>query len=147
MARIVSADETQLSELIPLFDQYRIFYRQKSDLEAATAYLQMRLKRKEAIIYLAIDKGKAIGFTLLYKGFSSVSMQPILILNDLYVAKPYRNKGVGEQLLKTAQVFCQENNYKGLALETATDNPAQRLYERLGWKKDSYCFHYFWNAG
>ncbi|HAI44518.1 MAG TPA: GNAT family N-acetyltransferase, partial [Maribacter sp.] len=38
------------------------------------------------------------------------------------------------------------NGYKGLALETAIDNPAQKLYEKLDWEKDSHCFHYFWQV-
>ena len=37
-------------------------------------------------------------------------------------------------------------NFKGLALETAKANPAQRLYEKLGWKKDLEHLHYFWIA-
>lgn len=31
-------------------------------------------------------------------------------------------------------------------LETAIDNPAQHLYEKLGWKNDVEVFHYAWLA-
>ncbi len=73
-------------------------------------------------------------------------MKPILILNDLFVHNEHRKKGIGEALLERAKAYCKENQYKGLALETAIDNPAQSLYERLGWPKDMHCFHYFWTA-
>jgi len=73
-------------------------------------------------------------------------MQPIFVLNDLFVSDQHRKKGIGEALLNHAKHYCKELGYKGLALETATDNPAQDLYERLGWKKDVLCFHYFWTA-
>jgi hypothetical protein len=37
-----------------------------------------------------------------------------------------------------------QTNAKGLALSTATDNPAQYLYERLGWEKETGFLNYFW---
>ena len=51
----------------------------------------------------------------------------------------------GEKLLIAAQEYAKANNLKGLTLETASDNPAQKLYERLGWSKDE-SYHYFWKA-
>tara|TARA_R110002167_G_scaffold91083_38_gene245097 strand:+ start:4332 stop:4772 length:441 start_codon:yes stop_codon:yes gene_type:complete len=146
MTAIVRVSEQHIPQLAPLFDLYRIFYGQVSNLDAAANFLQKRLSRNESIIYMAFQGNKAVGFTQLYPSFSSVSMKPILILNDLYVLKEYRKKGVGESLMNRAKEFCQEGQFKGLALETAIDNPAQELYERLGWQKDVHCFHYFWTA-
>ncbi len=45
-----------------------------------------------------------------------------------------------------AKQYAINQNSKGLTLETSIDNPAQKLYERLGWKKDSDVFHYTWEA-
>jgi GNAT superfamily N-acetyltransferase len=146
MIKIVRAGENQLDHLVPLFDDYRIFYEQSSDLESARKFLSDRLKNKEATVFIAMENGVPIGFTLLYSTFSSVSLEPVYILNDLYVVASARKKGVGEALLDRAKMHCRQKGYKGLALETATDNPAQFLYERLNWKKDSHCFHYFWKA-
>jgi len=73
-------------------------------------------------------------------------MQAIYVLNDLYVLPDYRKKRIGEALLNEAKEYCSAMGYKGLALETAIDNPAQKLYERLGWEKDVHCFHYFWSS-
>ncbi|HMB63534.1 MAG TPA: GNAT family N-acetyltransferase [Eudoraea sp.] len=146
MITIQPAREEDLSALVPLFDAYRIFYKQASDLTGARSFLHERMTKKESVIFLAHYAGQPAGFTLLYPTFSSVSLQPVYILNDLYVASAYRKKGVGEALLQHTKEFCKEKGYKGLALETATDNPAQRLYERLGWEKDSHFIHYFWKA-
>ena len=146
MIKIVRAGEEQIDQLVPLFDAYRIFYKQPSDQITARAFLLDRLKNMEATIFIAYEDEIAIGFTLLYNTFSSVSMAPVFILNDLYVDKNVRNKGVGEALLNKAKAHCKEKGFKGLALETAIDNPAQKLYERLDWNKDSHCFHYFWKA-
>jgi len=144
MVRIFKASEKDLPKLVPLFDQYRIFYDQSSDPEAAHRFLNERFRHEECIVFLAEKEQKAAGFTLLYKTFSSVSMQPFFVLNDLFVIPGYRQNGIGRMLLEKAKELCISLDYKGLALETATDNPAQALYEKLGWKKDSHCFHYFW---
>lgn len=145
--RIEQATLEHLSELAILFNGYRVFYKQSSDLAAATAFLENRLSQNDSIIYIAVnDNGKGLGFTQLYPTFSSVSMQQFYILNDLYVLSEMRGKGIGETLLNQAKTFAKANNLKGLALETAIDNPAQKLYEKLGWEKSSDFYHYFWNV-
>ncbi|MEM1258041.1 MAG: GNAT family N-acetyltransferase [Bacteroidota bacterium] len=52
----------------------------------------------------------------------------------------FRGKGIGEKLLKTAKELVEEKKFKGLALETTKNNPAQKL----DWRKDNDYFHYFW---
>lgn len=146
MTTIIRATEEHIPQVAPLFDLYRVFYQQESNLAAANDFLQERLAQNESVIFLAVHKGEAAGFVQLYTSFSSVSMKPIFILNDLFVSDAHRKKGIGEALLNRAKEYCREKKYKGLALETATDNPAQELYERLGWQKDVHCFHYFWSA-
>jgi len=141
---IIQATIDHLNDLIPLFDGYRIFYKQKSNKVAAKDFLYKRLTKNDTIIYLAYKDSKAVGFVHLFPSFSSVSMQPLYILNDLFVDSEYRNQGIGVALLNRAKELCIEKNFKGLALETAMSNPAQYLYERLGWKKEKY-LQYFWN--
>ncbi|MDO1511284.1 GNAT family N-acetyltransferase [Maribacter confluentis] len=146
MNTILQVDLAQVRDMVHLFDGYRIFYGQQSNIHAATLFLNERIKNQESIIFTSYIDGKAVGFVQLYFTFSSVSLEPSLILNDLYVDPIFRNKNIGKDLLLKAQEYCTSHNYKGLALETAVDNPAQKLYEKLGWKKDSHCFHYFWSV-
>jgi ribosomal protein S18 acetylase RimI-like enzyme len=61
----------------------------------------------------------------------------------LYVKSNYRGKGIGEALINKAKALCEKEQNKGLALQTATDNPAQKLYERLGFIKD-HDLYYYW---
>ena len=72
-------------------------------------------------------------------------MKRLWILNDLFVAATARKQGVGEALLERARQFALETNAQGLILETGADNPARKLYERLGWKGDA-TLHYFLNV-
>ena len=140
---ILQATLQQLDDLASLFDGYRVFYKQPSNVEAAKTFLMERLTQNDTIIYIAYVDNKAVGFTHLFHSFSSVSMQPLFILNDLFVDANYRKQGIGVALLNRAKDLCKELNFKGIGLQTETTNPAQHLYESLGWKKDPD-LQYFW---
>ena len=142
---IVLATTNNLENLSVLFNRYRVFYKQPSDIERAKQFLSERLLRKDSIIFMALsDVGEAMGFTQLYPSFSSVSTQRTYILYDLYVSEVHRNKGIGEALMERAKQFAISEGAKGITLETEVNNPAQHLYERLGWRKDDDKFHYTW---
>lgn len=142
--KITKASIEHINELVTLFDAYRIFYEQTSDLKKAKRFLIDRFEQNESVIYIAFIDNKAVGFTQLYYLFSSVSMERMYLLNDLYVDANHRNKGVGEALIDAAKNNCKDNNFKGLAIQTAFNNPAQNLYKRLGFKKDTD-LHFFWS--
>lgn len=141
---IHQATINDLDSLVELFDLYRQFYKQASDLKGAREFLEDRLIKNESIIFIAFDDGKAVGFTQLFPSFSSVSMQSSWVLNDLYVKETARRKGVAEKLIRKAIAFAEETGSKGILLETAADNVnAQKLYEKIGFIKESTYFYYF----
>jgi len=143
--KIIKATIENLDQLIPLFEGYRKFYNQLPNPEVAYKFLSERFKKNDSILFMAFNKNKnAIGFTQLYPTFSSVTMQQTYILNDLYVVPNMRGNKVGENLLNHAKQFTIKKNCKGLTLETDIDNPAQKLYERLGWEEDTNVLHYTW---
>ena len=146
MLKVERANHQNLNVLSLLFDSYRVFYGQPSNRNAAKSFLTNRLTNKESVIFLAFENDVPVGFVQLYKTFSSVSLEQFYILNDLFVDAKYRGKGIGGSLLNRAKEHCTSTEFKGLALETAKDNPAQNLYEKLGWKKDTDFLHYFWTC-
>ena len=83
----------------PLFNNYRVFYKQASDPGAAKSFLEERLLRNESVIFLAFDNNEAVGFTQLYPVFSSVSLKRAWILNDLFIDASARGKGAVALLL------------------------------------------------
>ena len=143
MVNIIEAHLEQLPDLVPLFDCYRMFYRQKSDFVGGREFLRERLSQKEAVIYIAYVDENAVGFVQLFPLFSSVSMQRMFVLNDLYVEENYRGQGIATALIDKAKELVVSMGQKGLALQTEQDNPAQKLYEHLGFKRDPD-LHYFW---
>ena len=89
----------------------------------------------------------ALGFTQLYPSFSSVSTKRLWILNDLFVSDEARRFGVARALMEKARIFAIETDAKGLILETALDNePAQALYESLGYTRDDEYYRYLLNV-
>lgn len=140
---IYHATIEDLEGVSKLFNLYRMFYQQPSDLEGAKAYIKNRLESKDSVILVVKDNQRYVGFTQLYPTFSSISMKRTWILNDLYVYAEARNLGIGEMLLHEAKDFAIETGAKSISLETAPDNyAAQRLYEKNGFKRDSEFYHY-----
>ncbi len=135
----ITIKQIQLAEahlVIGLFNQYRIFYQQFSDLGMAKAFIEERLQHHESIIFVAMDEEQPVAFTQLYPKYSSVRMSKNWILNDLYVAEAYRKQGIGEKLIRTAMDFAQQQGSTFVQLETAVDNyTAQSLYEAIGFEK------------
>lgn len=144
--QIVQADLSHVEAVAEVFNAYRQYYGQQSDLEGAKRFLAERIVNQESVIFLALANNQPLGFTQLYPMFSSVSMRRSWTLNDLYVKENIRSKGIGKALLGTAQNFITEQGHKGLLLETTPDNTkAQGLYERLGWVREENYF-YYWQA-
>ena len=133
---IKEVKKDDVSMVAILFDAYRVFYKQSSNLQAAFDFLEQRVDKNESTIFMAILQGEAVGFIQLYPIFSSVSLKPAWLLNDLYVAENARRQGVAEALLQQAKQFAMETNAAYVLLQTSEDNyKAQSVYEKNGWIK------------
>ena len=141
--RQAGAEDVDL--VAPLFDAYRQFYAQPSDLALARAFLAERLTRGESVIFVAERDGRPVGFVPLYPLFSSTAARPrrLWLLNDLYVAPEARSGGVGRALMDRARQLAEATDAVGLELATARTNVrAQRLYESLGYRIDEHFLRY-----
>ncbi|TMI94984.1 MAG: GNAT family N-acetyltransferase [Bacteroidetes bacterium] len=136
------AKKKDIDKLSVLFDKYRIFYKQSSDIDNARSFLKKRMKRKESVIFVAEERKELIGFMQLFPIFSSVSMKRTWLLNDLYVNERARGMGTAAKLLDAAKDFGAETNSKWLILQTAADNfTAQKVYEKNGWVRETDLFY------
>lgn len=141
---ILTATISDLDDIAVLFNNYRIFYGQSSDLEGAKAFIKERMEQNESTIFLAKSTdGLPAGFVQLYPIFSSVGMKRKWLLNDLFVAEEYRRHGVGKALMNQAKEYAVETNTAGILLETSKDNvKAQALYESAGYEKEDAVYFY-----
>lgn len=126
-----------------LFDLYRQFYEQPSDLALAQEFIAARLTNGESVILLAEGAVGLVGFCQLYPTYCSVEAQPIYTLYDLFVAPDMRKAGVGRLLLLAAEAHAAGQGKARMDLTTARTNAtAQRLYESLGWVRDEVFLTY-----
>lgn len=145
--QIKKATLKELDILVPMFDEYRQFYQQTSDKEKSYTYLKDRIIKNESEIFIALtNDGAGAGFVQLYPAFSSVSMGRIWILNDLFVQKDYRKRGVGNALIEKSFDLCRQTGAVYLQLQTQHSNKtAQSLYEKIGFEPDMENRYYFYS--
>ena len=140
---IRQATVADLDGLIPLFDGYRQFYRQASEPDRIRQFLLDRFEHNQSVIFVAVKDGTAVGFTQLYPSFSSAALARIFILNDLFVDPGARLLGAGSALLQAAAEYGRRVGALRLVLSTEVTNmPAQALYEKLGWKRNTEFYAY-----
>lgn len=140
---ILHASEDHLNEIAPLFDEYRQFYGSETDPAGCRSFLAQRFRDNESTIFLARLNGEAVAFTQLYPLFSSVAMERIWILNDLYVRENARRHSIGLGLLETAAQFAEGLGAIRLELATGVENhAAQALYEKHGWTRNNAYIHF-----
>jgi len=142
-AAIREATPDDLEAVVQLFDAYRVFYRQRSDVASARAFIRERFARRDSVIFLARDGAEPAGFVQLYPSLSSVSMRPIWILNDLFVASAARGAGVGRRLMDRAREFASASGALRIELTTErTNTAAQALYHACGYARDDVFYKY-----
>ncbi|OOE32203.1 GNAT family N-acetyltransferase [Salinivibrio kushneri] len=141
--KIREATISDLEGTAILFNEYRIFYRQESDLESSLEFIRERMINGDSVILVASTQDGLVGFVQMYPSFSSVAMKRIYILNDLFVLPSSRRKGAANSLLKAAYNYGANKSAVRLVLATDTSNiEAQALYEKDGWIKNDRFIHY-----
>lgn len=142
--KVIKAEEKYLNQISRLLDNYRVFYKQDSNIEGSKSFLSERFNNKDSMIFIALEEStkSVVGFVQLYPTFSTVSLKRQWLLNDLFVDSSYRNYGVGDSLIKHVHNYFKDKA-KGLILVTAKDNSkAKKLYEKNNWKTGLFDFYY-----
>ncbi|NML40673.1 GNAT family N-acetyltransferase [Chitinophaga sp. G-6-1-13] len=145
MVQIVKAGMEHLDEFAELFNNYRIFYRQPSDLEKGKNFLRERITNGESDTFLALVDGKAVGFAQLYSLFHYKKLERQWLLSDLFVDPNYRGRGLSVMIIDRCKAYCDETNACGLLLETEKTNViGNQLYPRTGFEVDNEHNYYNW---
>lgn len=144
--RIITATLADLDLLTPLFVTYREFYGEPALEASSRAFLEKRLRREESVIYLALpadDDRKLLGFCQLYPSFSSLSLQRVWILNDIYVAEHARRQLVADHLIRAAKKMARQTQAVRMRASTSSNNKvAQKVYESIGFREDTQFKNY-----
>ncbi len=144
---IREATHDDLPALAQLFDNYRVFYRKTSDLNAEINFLSERMKNNDSKIYVAEKEDDLVGFVQLYPLFSSTRLKKLWLLNDLYVYPNFRGQGISLQLINRAKQLVKDSGACGMFLETEKTNTiGNNLYPKAGFKKNETSNFYEWNV-
>ena len=73
MTKIIRAEIEHIDELAELFNSYRVFYEQDSNVDLARNFIKSRMENKESTIFVSQNSDEElIGFVQLYSSFCSV---------------------------------------------------------------------------
>jgi len=132
-----------IDELLPLFLGYRVFYKREPMPEESRAYMTARFQAGDYTGFFARIDGKAVGFAIMSRTFSSGVMKPLWLLNDIFVDPSARKAGVGAALMAKVEAHARETGAARVDLFTAqTNKTAQSVYERAGWQRDEVFYRY-----
>ncbi len=145
---VIRATLSELSLLLPLFDRYRQFYEQPSELTVCEEYLRARIGREEAVIFIVVEMQQeelvALGFSMMYISFSTIGMKKFWSLHDLYVEEEYRKQGIAKMLINKCKEQAAEDNPIGVVIESRISNQsAQHLFDSVGFVREGEHYFYF----
>jgi GNAT superfamily N-acetyltransferase len=142
MTEVKKATIADINKVVPLFNDYRKFYRKEISSEVQ-AFLNERISNNESVILIAIDQNQVVGFVQMYFTFSSINLCKVAILNDLYVLPEMRRKKVASLLIDSTLDEAKKLGCKTVNLSTQIANTnAQDLYKKKGFKKDNDFFYF-----
>ena len=136
--KVMECTARQVPAAAELFNAYRMFYRQESDLPSCHAFIRANVENRRSRLFLLLDEAdKAVGLCQLYPSFCSISLKPYYYLSDLFVDPSSRQSGHARYLMNAVTERCRAEGAQRLTLDTATDNRiAQHLYESLGYQQE-----------
>jgi diamine N-acetyltransferase len=75
-----------------------------------------------------------VGYAILFKGWSNEHSQDLIFIDELYVNKQFRNKGVGSDCIKhIIKKFKNKAATLMLAVESGNEK-IEKLYKKIGFK-------------
>jgi ribosomal protein S18 acetylase RimI-like enzyme len=88
---------------------------------------------KGAMIVFEFEKS-IIGYAILFKGWSNEKSKDIIFIDELYVNKQFRNKGIGGNCIKyIIKTFKNKASALMLAVEPGNEK-VEKLYKKIGFK-------------
>jgi GNAT superfamily N-acetyltransferase len=113
-----------------LWDNYNAFYN-TSISEIVTAHTWRRILTPTSPVFarLAIDDEEVVGFSISVLHEGTWTLAPICYLEDMFVDRMRRRRGVGRLLLNDLVSIAQHRGWSRLYWHTRGNNPARNLYD------------------
>ncbi len=126
------ADFDRLLELVAMFyaeEGYRF------DSGIARALQELLADRSLGAVWVLREGEAILGYLVVTFSFSLEFRGRNAFVDELFILKEHRGKGLGAAALGVAEEFCRSLGIAGLRLEVELENPrAQALYEKQGFR-------------
>lgn len=118
-----------------LFDDYRVHYRQPSDLGSTGAWLAEHVTAGRLSLLAALEGDDVVGFVTTAVLPASLRLGTVWSVRDLYVMPSHRGRGTARRLLRHVVAAAEDAGVARLSLQTESDNTAALgLYRSLGFR-------------
>ena len=100
---------------------------------AARAFAAILADERLGYVWLIDEESRMVGHIVLTLRFGMEYGGRIACIDDLFVVKPSRNKGLSTAALTEVIAFCKDIGIRAITVEVGHGNgPAQAVYRRVG---------------
>lgn len=129
--------EAQTGDVDLLVTLMREFYAEGAyslnEPHAAQAFRDVLEDRRLGRIWIIQSTQNDVGYVVLTFKYAMEYGGLVACLDDLYVRKAWRNRGLSSDALHELKIYCENAKIRALTVEVGFDNaPAQTVYRRLG---------------
>jgi GNAT superfamily N-acetyltransferase len=143
--RLEKAMKENIPQIIALMREFAEYEELIDFFEATEERLATALfgDGKVADAILAFDGERAVAYAVFFPNFATFRGQRGLYLEDIFITKSYRGRGVGEMMLKHLAKLARSRGFERIDFQVLEWNtPAIEFYERLGARRDEEERHF-----
>jgi len=128
-------DDNQITAAYPIMAQLR------PQLDEAEFFAQIRRLMQTGYRLVSANLADEVVGVMGYRFLEDLARGRTLYVDDLVVDENHRSQGIGEALMKVAELEAERRDCQTLRLcSNLAREPAHRFYEEFGMEKSSYAF-------
>jgi GNAT superfamily N-acetyltransferase len=105
--------------------------------DVSKAFTALLSDEQLGVIWLICDRDRPIGYIALTFFFSMEYHGRCGLVDELYICSEYRGQGIGKQVFKMLENYCEQFHLKSLSLVVDFWNEqAEALYTKLGFRRE-----------
>ena len=136
MTNILSLEQINFEQWLPLWQGYLQFYKSEMSIEQIILSWKRITNPEQTDMFgfALIHHGEMVGFVHLISHMSMWTEKPYCYLQDLYVNEQFRNQGFARQLIEHSYKVCAGKFDRVYWLTHESNTTAQYLYDRIATK-------------
>ncbi|MBS1794646.1 MAG: GNAT family N-acetyltransferase [Acidobacteria bacterium] len=143
--RLETATASDIPQIIALMREFAEYEKLLDSFETTEERLQTALfgDGRVAEALLAFDGERAVAYAIFFPYFATFRGQRGFFLEDIFITKDYRGRGLGETILRRIAKLAQSRGFERIDFQVLGWNtPAIDFYEKLGAVRDDEERHF-----